>query len=110
MTRPLGRGGRRGRLDVGGRQVSHQEKKKRVRGDVQVEIDEAMHEEAGASQQAGELQGPWKRMMGLAQFFEGFEEQDAEKPGTTEAAEKSGFGKGLEVIVVGVVDDLAVVE
>jgi hypothetical protein len=57
--------------------MGHKEKQERVRGDVEVEIDEAMHEEAGTSHQPGELQGRGKGVVELAQSFQGFAEQDA---------------------------------
>jgi hypothetical protein len=47
--------------------VRHQKKEERVRGDVQIEIDEAMHEETGASHQPGELQRPGKGIVELAE-------------------------------------------
>ncbi len=49
--------------------MGHKKKQERVRRDVQVEIDQAMHEEAAASHQPGELQGPGKGVVGLAQSF-----------------------------------------
>lgn len=110
MARPLGC--RRGsdRLDLGCRQVGHKKKQESVSGDVQVEIDQSMHEEAGASHQPGKLQGPGKGIIELAQSFQGFAEQDTQKPGTTEPSQNAGFGEGLEVIVVRVVDDFPIVE
>src|ERR1700687_5927143 len=98
------------RLYLGGGQVGHKKKQQRVRRDVQVEIDQAMHEEAVASHQPGELQGPGKRIVELMQSFQGLAKQDAEKPGTAEPSENAGFGEGLEVVVVRVVDDFSIVE
>jgi len=49
--------------------VGHKKKQERVRRDVKVEVDQAMHEETTAGHQPGELQGPGKRVVELAQSF-----------------------------------------
>jgi hypothetical protein len=36
-------------------------------------------------------------------------EQNAQEPGTAEAAENSGLGKGFEIVVVSVIYDFSVV-
>src|ERR1700694_5965143 len=98
------------RLYLGGSQVGHKKKQERIRRDVQVEIDQAMHEEAAASHQPGELQGPGKGVVELTKSFYGIAEQGAEKPGPAEPSENAGFSESLEVVVVRVVDDFSVVE
>ena len=67
---PTGCCGLAGLLDFRGGQVSHQEKQQCVRRDMQVEIDEAVHEEAGAGHETGKLQGPSKRVVELAQALQ----------------------------------------
>ena len=46
--------------------MGHKEKQERVRGDVEVEIDEAMHEKPAAGHETGEMQNPGKRIVELA--------------------------------------------
>ena len=110
MTRPVWCGRRIDKLNLRGCQVSHKQEQERVRGHVKVEIDQAMHEEAGASHQTGELQGPGKGVAELAHSLQRFAEQNTEEPRTTEPSENAGFGESLEVVVVRVIDDLPIVE
>jgi len=58
---------RRSLLNFCGGQMSHKKKQDGVGGDVQIEIDEAMNEEAGAGNQAGDLQSSGKRIVELTQ-------------------------------------------
>src|SRR5260370_31234280 len=90
--------------------MRHKKKQKGIGGDVQVEIDETMHEKATCSDQSRELQGRCKGISELVQALEGLAQQDDDEPGTTKASEKSRLGKDLKVIVVGMVDNLPVVK
>src|SRR2546430_4607400 len=53
------------RRDIGSCQEGQKKKQQRVRGNMQIEIDGAVDEEASASHQAGELQGSGKRILKL---------------------------------------------
>jgi hypothetical protein len=50
--------------------MSHEKKQYGIGGDVQIEIDEAVNEEAGAGHETGKLQGPSKRILELAQALQ----------------------------------------
>ena len=101
---------RGGSNNLCGSQMGHEEKQECVRGDVQIEIDQAMNKETDTSDKPGELEGSRKGVIVLAQTLERFAEQGAEKPGATESAEYASLGKGLKVIVVSMIDDLPIVE
>ncbi len=77
---------------------------------MQIEIDEAMHEETRASHRPGELQGSGKGVLELAKSSQGLTEQDGQKPGTTQSSKNASFGEGLKVVVMRVIDDLSIVE
>ena len=110
MARTVGRGQWSNSLDLGGSQVGHKKKQERVGGDVQVEIDKGMHEEAGASQHPGEPQGSGEGIVELSQALPGFAEQGTQKPDTAKPSQNAGFGEGFEIVVVRVIDDLPIVE
>jgi hypothetical protein len=50
--------------------VSHEKKQQDIRWNVQIEIDEAMHEKAAAGCKTGELQGSGKGIVELAQALQ----------------------------------------
>ena len=77
---------------------------------MQVEINQAMHQEANASHQTAELQSSGKGVVQLTQPLQGLSEQNTQKPSAAESSENSSFGEGLEVVVVCVVDDSPIVE
>src|SRR6266446_3855988 len=110
MARVSGSGQRSRNGHLRGSQVGHKEKQKSVRWNMQVEINQAMDEEAGASHQAREMQSSDKGVVQLTQSPQGFSEQNTQKPSTTESSENSGFGEGLQVVVVCVIDDSPIVE
>src|SRR5205823_708036 len=103
------RGGRN-LLDVCRGQKRHQEKEPKVRGDVKVEIHKRMHQKPCRGHDSRKSQGSGKGKVILAEAGKGFDEQNREKPGTTETAEHTRFGKGFEVVVVRVIDNLAVIK
>ena len=70
MTPPGGSGRQTRWLDFCGGQVRHEKKQQGIRGNVQIEIDEAMHEKAAAGHQTGKLQHPGKRIVELAQALQ----------------------------------------
>jgi len=90
---PTGCCGLAGLLDFRGGQVSHQEKQQCVRRDMQVEIDEAVDEKTRASQETGELQGSSERMIELPETLQRLDQEDAEKPGATDATEETRLGQ-----------------
>src|SRR6266487_3056894 len=68
--------------------MRHKKKQKGIGGDVQVEINETMHEKATCSDQSRELQGSCKGITDLTQALEGHAQQDNDEPATTKASEK----------------------
>ena len=97
-------------LNVCGGQMSHEKKQQGICRNVQIEIDEAMHEEAAASDKTGELQGPGKRIVELAQALHGLGQQDADKPDAAKATGYARLCETLEIVVVCVIDCFPVVE
>ena len=97
-------------MNFGRCQVRHKEKKPEISRDVEVEVDQRMHEQSSTSHDSRKLQGSHKGKVILAEAREGFEQQSREKPGTTGTAQDACFGKGLQVVVVGVIDDFSVIE
>src|SRR5229473_2700057 len=69
-----------------------------------------MGEKADAADEAGEVQGGCKRCIGTQNPAEGIKQQHAEKPRAAQAARYASLRQRFEVIVVGVIDDLAVIE
>src|SRR5437773_10702194 len=67
------------RRDIGSCQEGQKKKQQRVRGNMQIEIDGAVDEEASASHQAGELQGSGKRILKLTHPTQGFSEQNSQE-------------------------------
>src|SRR5882724_342610 len=97
-------------LDFCGGKVGDEKKQEGVGGDVQIEIDKAMHKKPGAGHETGELQGPGKGIVELAQTLQGLGQQDTDEPGAAEATGNASFRKGLQIVVVRVIDDLPVIE
>ena len=54
-----------------GCEVRHEKKQEGVRGNVEIEINEAMHEKTAAGHETGELQGAGKGIVELAQALQG---------------------------------------
>ena len=54
-------------LNFCGGEVRHEKKQQGIRRNVEIEIDEAMHEKTAAGYETGELQGPGKGIVELAQ-------------------------------------------
>jgi len=79
---PVGCGRGRKLLHVGGCQVRHKEKKPKIGRDVEVEVNQGVHEKSCASHDSGELQGACKRRVILAETRKGLAQQNYEKPGT----------------------------
>jgi hypothetical protein len=90
---PTGCCGLAGLLDFRGGQVSHQEKQQCVRRDMQVEIDETVDEKTRASHETGELQGSSERTIELPETLQRLDQEDAEKPGATDATEETCLGQ-----------------
>src|SRR5690348_12230336 len=90
--------------------MRHQEEKPKVGRDVEVEVDQSMHEESCARNSSRKLQSPWKREIPLPEQGKRFEKQNPEQPGAAQSAQHARFGKGFQIIVVRVIDDLGVIK
>src|SRR5690348_10160377 len=97
-------------FDLRGRQMSHQQEKPKVGRNVEVEINQSVNEECRARHNPRKLQSPWKRKITLPEKRERLEKQNREEPGAAETAQGARFCKGLQVIIVGVVDDFGVIK
>ena len=110
MAAPVGGCGFIHQLDFSGGQMGHQEEEKEIGGDVQIEIDETVHEKAAASDETGELQSAREGLTQLAQSYQRLTEQDAKEPRATHTSKKPCLCQGFEVVIVRVVDNLSIVE
>src|SRR5437762_41266 len=90
--------------------MSHQEEKPKVGWDVEVEVDQSVHQESRAGNYSGKLQRPWKRKITLPEKGKRFEKQNPEEPGAAQTAQRARFNKSLQVIVVRVIDDFGVIK
>src|ERR1700736_2234080 len=95
--------------NVGCGEISHQKKEQGVARDVEVEIDQTVHEKAGTSDEARKMESGGEGLVLQEQATERTKKQSTEKPGATRGASDSGFGQGFEVVVVGVIDNSCVV-
>src|SRR6266849_4793819 len=95
--------------NVGSGEISHEEEEQGVARDVKIEIDQTVHEEAGASDESRKMESGGERLVLQEQATEGTKEQNTEKPGAARGASDSGFRQSFEVIVVGVIDNFCVV-
>ena len=93
-----------------GCQVSHEKKQHGIHRNMQIEIDETVHEKTDASQETGELQSPGKRIVQPSHALHRLSEQDSDEPGAAYAAGNARFCKSFQIIVVGVVDYSPVIE
>jgi hypothetical protein len=104
-------GGRRsGTKNVGSGEISHQEKKKGVARDVEIEIDQTVHEEAGATDKARKMESGGEGLVLQEHTTERTKKQSTEKPGAARGTGDSGFGQSFEVIIVCVIDNFGVVQ
>src|SRR5689334_6827809 len=97
-------------LDFRGSQMRHEEEKPEIGWNMEVEVDQGMHQESGARHSSRDLQGTGKRKVILAKMQNGLAQQNYEEPGTAEAAQHAGFCEGLKIIIVRVIDNFAVVQ
>src|SRR5690242_15838008 len=97
-------------LDLRGGQMSHQEEKPKVGRDVEVEVDQSVHQKSRACNYSGKLQSPGEREITLPEKRKRFEKQNPEEPGTAETAQRARLGKSFQVIVVRVIDDFGVIK
>src|SRR5277367_3193796 len=91
-------------------QTSHQKKEEGVRRNVQIKIDEAVGEKSQTSYQRGELNGGRKGACCLRETPKRIEKKNAKKPDTTQAANNACLRESFEIVIVGMVDDLSIVE
>src|SRR6266852_947351 len=91
-------------------QISQQKEEQKICGNVQVEVHHAMGEKADAADEAGEVQGGCKRCIGTQNPAGGIKQQHTEKPRAAQAARYASLRQRFEVVVVGVIDELAVIE
>ena len=97
-------------LDLGSGEGGDKKKEQGVRGDVQIEVDQAVNEKAGTPDKRGQVERYGKRRSRMKQTAPGFEKPNTEERGAAETAKKSSFGEGFDVVVVGMIDDFAVIE
>src|SRR5260370_41481291 len=103
-------GGRRsGTKNVGSGEISHQEKKQSVARDVEIEIDQTVHEEAGATDKARKMESGGEGLVLQEHTTERTKKQSTEKPGAARGTGESGFGQSFAAIIVGVSDKFRVV-
>ena len=90
--------------------VCHEKKEKKVSRNVQIEINEAVREKAEAGDKGRKLECGSKSSVGLRQAPERIEKQNTQEPKAAQATRNTSFCKGLEIIVMSVIDDLSVIE
>src|SRR6266851_5091794 len=104
-------GGRRsGNENVASGEISHKEKKQGVARDVEIEIDQTVHEEADATDKTRKMESEGEGLVLQEHTTERTKKQSAEKPGAARNTDDSGFGQSFEVIIVCVIDNFGVVQ
>jgi hypothetical protein len=78
--------------NLGGGEIGHQKKEQGVAGDVEIEVDQTVHQESGASDKAGKMERGGEGLVLQEQPAERMKKQSTEKPGTTRGAGNSSFG------------------
>ena len=76
---------------------------------MEVEIDQTVYQKGTTAEEAGEVERGGERLVSLENLTKRDEKKRAEEPGAANSAGDAGFGEHFEVIVVGMVDDLAIV-
>src|SRR5580704_2174562 len=92
-----------------GGEVRHEEKKDGVRWYMKVEIHETVYQKATTAHETGEVQRGSKWLVALQQLTQRNKVKNAEEGATAEAAGDAGFGQTLEIVIVRVIDNFAVV-
>ena len=96
--------------DFSAGQASHHEKEQGISRNVQIEIDKAVNQKRSAGGESGEMQGGSEWLIGLQKLSQRYEKERAEEPGAQQTASETGFSERLDIIVVGMIDDLGVVQ
>ena len=99
-----------GLTNLAGSKVCQEKKEEKVSWNVHIEINEAVREKAEAGNKDRKLEGGSKSSVGLRQAPERMEKQKSQEPKATQATRNTSFCKGLEIIVVSVIDDLSVIQ
>jgi hypothetical protein len=90
--------------------VGCEKEEQSVSGNVEIEVNKAMDEKTETANKSGQLEGDHKSRRRLEQTPPGLKQPNAEERCTKEAAKNPSLGKSLQIVVVGMIDDLAVVE
>jgi hypothetical protein len=96
--------------DFGGSQQTHEQEQQQVRRNMQIEVDQAVHQQSAASGPSAQPQRIRERIAFALQKTQPTNGHDAQKPSAAEPADPAGFGQSLQIIVVGVVHDFPVVK
>jgi len=110
MFRGGGDGLRRSDGKGGGGEEGHQEEEVGVGGDVEIEVDETVNEEAATAGKSGEAERGDEGELRILQRAQSGDQENADKPCAANPSENSGFGEGFEIVIVNVVDDFSVVQ
>src|SRR5882672_4370879 len=88
----------------------HKEEKGGIRGNVKIEINETMHQNAATTGEAGEPQSRCERNIRFLQRAQAGKEKQTDKPGATQSSDNPCFGKRFKVVVMSMIDDLSIVK
>src|SRR5690349_12220098 len=97
-------------MNVARREICGHEKQERISRNMQIEIDQAVCEEAATSYKTGGMQCGREGAIGLKQLAEKMIEKQSEKPGAAHASDYSRFSQGFQIIVVRMIDDFSVIQ
>src|ERR1035438_9919540 len=98
--------------DFGGSSGDHAQDIKQcsIRGNVKIEIQEAVRQQSGAACQGSGIDPRNGRVLNKAHVATSFTIEHDQKPDPHSETEQSGFEQKFEVVIVGVIDKEAVVE
>src|SRR5260370_41313006 len=85
--------------NVGRGEISHEEKEQGVARDMKIEIDQTVHEKAGASDESRKMESGGEGRVLQEQATEGTKEQNSEKPGAARGGSAYSIRQSFEVIV-----------
>ena len=101
---------RRDLLNPRSGQMRHEKKQQEIGRYVKVEIHQHMNQESRARDYAGELQGARKGMIKLPQPQQGLAQEYRQEPSAADSSQQTCFRQRLQIVVVGMVDNLSVVK
>ena len=76
---------------------------------MEVEIDQTVYQKGTTAEESGKVERGGKGLVSLEDLAKRDEKERSEEGSEANSAGNSGFGEKLEVIIVGMVDDLAIV-